>query len=99
MKTLSLQIFLVAMLSVVFLGPLVQAAQIPQTKCDEVGFQHAWKDITSGATQHAAPWNSPDLNKKEECMNCGLVRVWRIEPKKYWEYSPPKKSSKEEAND
>lgn len=40
-------------------------------KCDELGFEHAWKDITPNIVYPTFPPKHP--NPKRQCMNCGRI--------------------------
>ena len=40
-----------------------------KNKCEEVGFVHAWIDITSHIVYPTHPPQYP--NKKRKCLNCG----------------------------
>ena len=53
----------------------------PKTKCDEVGFKHAWlksEFITS---------KTPDCTGTEKCINCGLIRAKFCKTEKWYEYA------------
>jgi len=55
--------------------------QAPKTKCDEVGFEHAWED-----SNLIIPSNlNPVQVSVGRCKNCGLIRQkWRNE---WWDYA------------
>jgi len=51
----------------------------PKTKCDEIGFEHAWEDITPQEVYFTNPPQYPP--RIERCKNCGLIRKLIIEKK------------------
>lgn len=58
---------------------------VPRTKCDEIGFQHAWEDCTPPIVYPTSPPQRPD--KQERCVNCGLVRIYKVTVKAEIEYA------------
>ena len=51
-------------------------------KCEEVWFEHAWKDNDKERLS-----TSPNPEKKDTCNNCGLIRLYKHESKSWFEYS------------
>jgi len=43
-----------------------------ENKCEKLGFEHCWEDITENIVYLTNPPQYP--NKKEKCRNCGKVR-------------------------
>jgi hypothetical protein len=54
-------------------------------KCEEIGFVHAWDDITSNVFYATIPVSYPP--RKRQCLNCGKVetQVIKQEEVKVWE--------------
>lgn len=55
-----------------------------KNKCEELGFVHAWADITPNILYLTNPPQYPD--KKEQCLNCGLIRIFKHEVMEWIEY-------------
>lgn len=56
----------------------------PNTKCKELGFAHAWVNITDNIVYATYPPQYPP--KKEKCKNCGLTRTHYERTETWLEY-------------
>lgn len=54
-------------------------------KCEEIGFVHAWQDITENIIYPTYPPQYPP--RKRQCLNCGKIetQVTKQEEVKVWE--------------
>lgn len=57
-----------------------------KNKCEKVGFEHAWEDVTPNIVYATNPPQYPP--KTERCLNCGLVRRFITKQReiKEWKY-------------
>lgn len=47
-----------------------------KVKCEEIGFEHCWKDVTPNIVYATNPPQYPP--KQRECVNCGRLEIEHV---------------------
>lgn len=53
-------------------------------RCEKLGIGHAWENATPNIVYPTNPPQYP--NRREKCLNCGLIRFRKEEHRSWFEY-------------